>query len=586
MKKSVKNFSVDTVSKDVASRKKRKEGVLKDGIVHKKVLSGNLVGSSWRSEAGNTTELDSVDMEKKFLVEETSVNYGERVVLKGKDNNQMPKSPKLVTKQALGKLLGKINFLGSNDDDGILLDESVVLFFSLKKLINMSAKKSFALDINLINISEKSAQDKLVVIRKLFSKINGFGRASTPLKFSGIIQAMFTSKSSLMKATKLAANVKILVNTDLKKLSGHSDRAVVLKKIPVRTSAEAVHTALSKFGIIKSIKMQLHRVLLYTLPMGTNVHNIWNFIGSVNEKTCVIDCHPVTYARTRCATVCFESAESLNAVMRTTPVFKGAHLYWSYLGSATCAKCEKLGHFSLNCVSGRVSFFSSMPRRVLSDIDKSKLAAIYAKCSASVARPVSFGGVSWAKIPTLSVMSDLEKKFTVLESSIVSLAGQIGELAKRLDSFMLAVFQPSSGCQLLVTPLSQNQVGNIVMGEGSGEATSGNTAAILVFSVSPEMKKLENMLEGLSTLVLSLTARFDSSILDDVVCWHKDMDNLVSIFTESKLKGKVHPWIVNKFDGVWVFISGLDSGHLGAGVAVVMNNSLTKHVCKVFEVPS
>ncbi|KAG9284261.1 hypothetical protein G9A89_002071 [Geosiphon pyriformis] len=42
--------------------------------------------------------------------------------------------------------------------------------------------------------------------------------------------------------------------------------------------------------------------------------------------------------------------------------------------------------------------------------------------------------------------------------------------------------------------------------------------------------------------------------------------------------------IADKFNGVWVFTSGLKSGHLGADVVIVMNSSLAKHVCKVSEV--
>ncbi|KAG9306312.1 hypothetical protein G9A89_018195 [Geosiphon pyriformis] len=70
----------------------------------------------------------------------------------------------------------------------------------------------------------------------------------------------------------------------------------------------------------------------------------------------------------------------------------------------------------------------------------------------------------------------------------------------------------------------------------------------------------------------------------DVVRWHKDMNNSISIFTKTKLKSKIWSWIINKFDGIWVFTTGLDSGYLGAGVAVVMNSSLVRHVCKVSEV--
>ncbi|KAG9291896.1 hypothetical protein G9A89_004834 [Geosiphon pyriformis] len=71
---------------------------------------------------------------------------------------------------------------------------------------------------------------------------------------------------------------------------------------------------------------------------------------------------------------------------------------------------------------------------------------------------------------------------------------------------------------------------------------------------------------------------------DDVIRWHKNMGNLVSIFTESKLKGNVHPWLVNKFDSVRVFTSGLNFGSSGAGVLIVMNFSLAKHVYKISEV--
>ncbi|KAG9305274.1 hypothetical protein G9A89_003358 [Geosiphon pyriformis] len=301
---------------------------------------------------------------------------------------------------------------------------------------------------------------------------------------------MFTSKSSLMKATKLATDAKIVVNTDLKKLFKHSDRAVVLKEIPIGTSTEAVHTALSEFGLIKLIKMQLsilvgkdavhvarsdldketwdardcYRALLYTLPMGTNAHDIWDFVCFVSEKTCIIDHHPVTYVWTRCATVCFDSAELLNAVMGTMPVLKGGK-----------------------------SSSGGLPRWVFSVTDKSRPAAIYAKHLAPIAHLVSFGSVSWAKI--------------------------VGELAKKLDSFMLAVFQPSSGYQLSVTSPSQDQISDVVIGEGSGEATGSDIAAILVFFALSEVKRLENLVND----------------------------------------------------------------HLDAGVAIIMNNSLAQHESKVSE---
>ncbi|KAG9287549.1 hypothetical protein G9A89_019610 [Geosiphon pyriformis] len=95
------------------------------------------------------------------------------------------------------------------------------------------------------------------MVKKLFSKINDFGRAFTPSKFAGIIKMTFTSELSLAQASKKAKEVKILVNANFNRSIGHSDQAVVLKEIPVGTSVEAVHIALSEFRSIKSIKMQL-----------------------------------------------------------------------------------------------------------------------------------------------------------------------------------------------------------------------------------------------------------------------------------------------------------------------------------------
>ncbi|KAG9300421.1 hypothetical protein G9A89_010046 [Geosiphon pyriformis] len=72
---------------------------------------------------------------------------------------------------------------------------------------------------------------------------------------------------------------------------------------------------------------------------------------------------------------------------------------------------------------------------------------------------------------------------------------------------------------------------------------------------------------------------------EDIICWHKDMNNLISIVTETKLKGKIHLWIATKFNGVRVFTSDQDSGNLGLGVTIVVNDSLARHVCKISEVP-
>ncbi|KAG9296510.1 hypothetical protein G9A89_015102 [Geosiphon pyriformis] len=257
MKKAAKSSSSGDGFETVLSRKKRRGGVLEDGSSSEKVAFKVQESCSWGSETGDTTESESIDMEKECLVEETSFDFGEGGALAGGDHDQTPMSSKVKTKKALGKLLRKIDFSKDNDGDSILSDALLKLPPPLKSLVNVSIRKLFMLDIGLDKVASNSSQEKLVVVKKLFSRINGFGKASILSKFSGIIKMTFTSESSLMKATDKAASVKILVNTDLKKSSERSDRAVVIKKIPIRTSAETVHAALSEFGVIKVIKMQL-----------------------------------------------------------------------------------------------------------------------------------------------------------------------------------------------------------------------------------------------------------------------------------------------------------------------------------------
>ncbi|KAG9302477.1 hypothetical protein G9A89_006441 [Geosiphon pyriformis] len=591
------------------SLKKKRGGALEDNISNKKIVTAKVSsGRLWGSKTGNTTESDSVDMEEEFLVEETSFDHDKSGIIAGRDLEQTPKSSKIQTKKALGKLLGKIDFLGGNDDDDILLDKPVVLLPPLKNLINVSVRKIFTLDISLDNVVGKSTQENLVVVRKLFSKINGFGEVSTPSKFAGIVRVTFISEVSLIKVTKLATDTKILVNTNFKKSFGCSDQAVMVKEIPVGILVKTVHTAFFKFGIIKSVKIQLAdllasrwfiligkdavHILLYTLLMRTNAHDIWNYIGSVSGKTCVIDHHPITYARARCVIVCFGSAESLDAVMGTTLMLRGAYLHWSYLDSVACTKCNKVGYTFLSCAFGKKISSGSLSCWVLTNADKNRLAAIYAKCSVPVSHSVFFGGVSWAKIvvgssffsfsmkPIPHVSLVLNNRFATLEHSFASLAEHMDELVKRLDTPGPMVFQLSPGWA------------DIVMSEGSGVVTGGKTVVGVVVFDPAVILKMEKTLNNFSITVISLLAKMNNADInvsakqEDIVCWHRKSGNLVSIVTETKLRSSYRLWIKDRFDGVWVFTSGLNTSFLGAGVAIIMNISLAHHVCKISEVLS
>ncbi|KAG9298947.1 hypothetical protein G9A89_015969 [Geosiphon pyriformis] len=63
---------------------------------------------------------------------------------------------------------------------------------------------------------------------------------------------------------------------------------------------------------------------------------------------------------------------------------------------------------------------------------------------------------------------------------------------------------------------------------------------------------------------------------EDIIRWHMVSNNDISIITETKL--------YSSFPNVKVFISGLDAEFLGAGVTLIMNKNLAKHVLKISEI--
>ncbi|KAG9294947.1 hypothetical protein G9A89_017741 [Geosiphon pyriformis] len=290
-----------------------------------------------------------------------------------------PKAKHVNTGTIFGSPLGSLDF--TIDDDEIVLPPRVSISLDkkwidpkiVKTQIEVSVKKSFALDINLSAVEEKSAMAKTQVIRKLFLGINGFGRTITPSKFEGIIKSIFTSEASMEKATSLAKDNNIIVNTNLKRQGIHLDRTVVIKEIPMNTSKEMIVAIVTKFEEIKSIKIQLigmwqktvvefaksgqadqlvskwsfligkdsmhiakavddrdiwtsrdrFRALLFTLPVETTAHDIGTLLDKVGGKTCVINCSLETGNRFYCTVVCFESANDLDLAFLTEPILGG-----------------------------------------------------------------------------------------------------------------------------------------------------------------------------------------------------------------------------------------------------------------------
>ncbi|KAG9296077.1 hypothetical protein G9A89_011929 [Geosiphon pyriformis] len=294
-----------------------------------------------------------------------------------------PKAKKVKNNLACGLPLGFLDYDMDNNDGGFLpsplgislerkwLDPKII-----KTQMEVAVKKSFALNINLLVMEGKSAITKTQVIRKLFSKINGFGGATTPSKFEEIIRSIFTSEISMKKATLLAREKRITVNTNLKKQEICSDWAIIIKKIPIDTPKGIIIAALSEFGQVVSIRLQLiglwqktvvefakssqadllaakwsflirknsvcvakavgdgktwalrdrFRALLFTLPVGTTVHDLGNLLKGAGGKTCVINQLLKSGNKTCCAVVGFKSDKMLESAFCTVLILGGVKL--------------------------------------------------------------------------------------------------------------------------------------------------------------------------------------------------------------------------------------------------------------------
>ncbi|KAG9286810.1 hypothetical protein G9A89_012360 [Geosiphon pyriformis] len=540
----------------------------------------------------------------------------------------MPNAKHFNTGVAIGSPLGSINYDMDDEEE-----------------VEIAVKKSFALDINLSAVEGKLAMAKTQVVRKLFSRINGFGGATTPSKFEGIIRSTFTSSESMEKATSLARKNDIMVNSNLKRQGVHSDRAVVIKEILMDTPKKMIIATVSEFGQVAVVEFaessqadQLaakwsflieknsvrvakavqdretwasrdwYKVLLFTLPMGTTAHDLGNLLAGAGGKTCVINYSLDTGNKIRCAVICFENNKNLESAFCTEPVFGGVKLSWARLDLVWCERCGKLGHSVLECdaeVSHSPKLFKSFKKKVVSDENRLQLAKLYAKKSVPISRLAAFGSKSWVQVVYLAssfnsshfgsgpdfgsslgasglvgnssladpVSSILETHLTSLECSLELLMNKMSSIVGKLDSLSLVPLALTSSSQPLVAPGSVDTKfgSDMVLDEpdsvvdppsliSSGASRLGSSSSKILTS---KVGCLESKMVALEVLVSSVLEKLDQ------MCAGSDSVS----------------WITTKFDGVRVFTSGLDFGYLGSGVAIVMNNSLARHVFKVSEVP-
>ncbi|KAG9299934.1 hypothetical protein G9A89_009662 [Geosiphon pyriformis] len=544
--------------------------------------------------------------------------------------------------------------------DGSLLDLAVKLLLPLlkKKIplnkiwidpkiiktpVEVSVKKSFALDINLLAVNGKLARQKTQFIRKIFSKINDFGGATTLLKFKGIIRSTFISKDSMKKAVLLAGENEININSDFKKQEIRSDQAVVIKKILMDMPKDMIVAAVSKFGQIKLIKIQLieiwqkaviefnesrqanlknsvyvaktvrdcdtwalrnqFRALLFTLPVEMTAHDLSTLLNGAGGKTCIINQFLDTGNRVHCTVVSFKSEEDLDTAFHTEPIFGGVRLSWARLDLVKCEKYGCFGHLTLECDVLVVLSFEllSLFKKSVSGFNCFCLAKLYAKKRVPISRPAAFvvffdsssGGFSFGSsllsgglpfsLGSFGFQDDgLDDHLAVLKHSLEILSDQVSVILKKL-SFVELVPLASPLC---ASPLAVSVPLALVVDLNMALDSMLASPALLFLSGG----KFANGLSSSGSKVLtskvgSLESKMSAlEALFGLIIMRLDLlcsgsTNIVCWHVSS---GNM---IKDKFNEIWIFTSELDIGYLGAGVTVIMNISLACHVFRVKKVP-
>ncbi|KAG9286867.1 hypothetical protein G9A89_012417 [Geosiphon pyriformis] len=534
--------------------------------------------------------------------------------------------------------LGFPNFVMDNDENvslpfclPISLEKKCIDLKIIKTQIEVFAKKSFALDINLSAVKEKSAMAKTQLIRKIFSSVNSFGGVTTLSKFEEIIQSTFISEKNMNMAMLLAREKGIDINSNLKRQGIHSDWAVVIKKIFMNTLKKMIVTALAEFAL-----RDWFRALLFTLPMRMTAHNLGTFLEKAGGKTCIIN-HLLDFDnKIHCAVIGFKSKNAMESAYRTELIFSSVKLSWTRLDLVCCKRCGFFGHSALEC--GALLAFTPKSSKVVRKVALEEhcfwLAKLYAKKTVPIFDSATFDSKSWAQIMLFNSFSDgsspcvvfsvpfgsglfsgarislvisafpsdsvLHDCLSSLEHSLKLLADQVFDILRKLSYIELV---PLASLSLVLLPIAFT---SLVMGMDSDMTLddvlihsipllmvvtnivaniSLSNSKILTTKVEGLESKMvalevsvESILERLDCLCSGLVWKFATCNVRDInvptkqeniVCWHKKSGNM----------------IINKFDGIWIFTSGLGVGFLSAGVAIIINSFLAQHVSKVDKIP-
>ncbi|KAG9285143.1 hypothetical protein G9A89_000644 [Geosiphon pyriformis] len=348
----------------------------------------------------------------------------------------------------------------------------------LKNMSNMVAEKTSYVDSNdfkadnmVDNMTSKKTQMRTYALRQLPKKpsfnvmndVNNVLELLSP-KFQGSNQ-LPSAKSCVLEKMSFEPVKSFALDIELLVVLGKNQKALVEFESP-----EVASLVASKWFVLmgkNSVWMVLaHKALLYTLPVGTTVHDLSGLLDLYGKKTCFIGHNPSSYVCNRCAVVCFTDKESKLAVISSNPVFKNVNLRWTGLSLAYCAKYKQIGHISDVCSSGEISgacgkrVKKQAPIACSVSFDSRTWAQIAGSLFFHVASSVLFGASLFLVAKTslfasaLSDDRDMYDCLASLEHSLKLLADQISGILEKLGSIKLVSLATTSDASLSAVSVS------------------------------------------------------------------------------------------------------------------------------------
>ncbi|KAG9306907.1 hypothetical protein G9A89_000775 [Geosiphon pyriformis] len=253
--------------------------------------------------------------------------------------------------------------------------------------------------------------------------------------------------------------------------------------------------------------------------------------------------------------------------------------------------------------------FSRFVKKVTSEVHCLQLAKLYTKKCVSISCFAAFGNKSWVQVVSLassfggsyfssgsgsgffSLGVVYDEKNTVADydsSSIVNCLASLKCFLELLADQVSSVLCRLNGVKLVSLVLVSKVGPSVVPVFVSSMSDANMVLNILqpsILSLSSKMKEKSVDLGLSSSKVLTSKVEVKSVMREFRLLGTSfasmnelNLGNMISIVTKTKLRSNIKLWIINKFNGVQVFITD-------AGVAIIMDTFLAQHVSKIDKIP-